>query len=75
MLEELLESLGYVGATVADKLKTARPETFRSIEDAWEAHKVRNAVAHQGSGFALTKRIAQETVARFGRVFEELKRV
>ncbi len=71
MLDELLNTLGYAGESIADKLKGARPESFRSIEDAWEAHKVRNAVAHQGSDFALSKRVAQETVARFGRVFEE----
>lgn len=73
MLEELLDSLGYVGATISDKLKTVRPEAFRGIEDAWEAHKVRNAIAHQGSDFVLTKRAVQETIARYQRVFEEFK--
>ena len=71
MLDELLDSLGYAGATIADKLKAARPEAFRSIEDAWEAHKVRNAVAHRGSDFVLTKRVAQDTVTQYQHVFEE----
>lgn len=73
MLDELLDSLGYAGATIADKLKTARPETFRSIEDAWDAHRVRNAIAHRGSDFVLTKRVTQETIAQYKQVFEEFK--
>lgn len=73
MLEELLDSFGYTGATVADKLKTARPEAFRSIEDAWEAHKVRNAIAHRGSDFVLTKRATEVTIAQYQHVFEEFK--
>lgn len=72
MLDALLDSLGYAGATIADKLKTARPEAFRSIEDAWNAHKVRNAIAHQAD-FVLTKRATQETIARYKHVFEEFK--
>ncbi len=73
MLDELLESLGYSGGTIADKLKTAQPGAFRSIEDAWSAHKVRNAVAHRGSDFVLTKRATQETITQYQHVFEEFK--
>lgn len=73
MLDDLLDSLGYTGTTIADKLKTARPEAFRSIEDAWEAHKVRNEIAHRGSDFVLTKRATQETMQRYQHVFEEFQ--
>lgn len=73
MLDALLDSLGYIGASIAEKLKTAQPGAFRSIEDAWEAHKVRNAIAHRGSDFVLTKRATQETIAHYRRVFEEFK--
>lgn len=73
MLDELLDSLGYEGTSIGDRLKTVQPGAFRSIEDAWEAHKVRNAIAHQGSDFVLTKRAAQEAIARYRRVFEEFK--
>ena len=73
MLDELLDSLGYAGATIADKLKAARPEAFRSIEDAWEAHKVRNAVAHRGGDFVLTRRATDTAIAQYRQVFEEFK--
>ncbi len=71
ILDELLTSLGYLGTSIGDKLKGARPEIFASLQDAWDAHKVRNQIAHRGSDFVLTKRIAQDTVAQYRRVFEE----
>lgn len=70
-LEETLNDAGYVGNTIGDKLKTANPASFTTIQDAWEAHKVRNEIAHAGSDFVLTKKIAQETLVRFERVFRE----
>jgi uncharacterized membrane protein len=73
MLDELLDSLGYSGSSTGEKLKTARPEAFRSIEDAWNAHKVRNAIAHQGSDFVLTKRATNEAITQYQHVFEEFK--
>ncbi len=73
MLDELLNMLGYKGSSIGEKLKTVRPESFRSIEDAWSAHKIRNAIAHRGSDFVLTKRATQEAVAQYQHVFEEFK--
>jgi hypothetical protein len=72
MLEELLDDAGYVGDSIGDKLKTA---SFQTLQDAWEAHKVRNNIAHAGSDFVLTKKMAQETIVRYGRVFQEFGRI
>jgi hypothetical protein len=71
MLEEALDKAGYVGVTIGDKLKTANPESMRTLHDAWEAHKVRNQIAHAGTDFVLTKKTTQETVTRYERVFTE----
>lgn len=71
MFEETLEKAGYVGTTIGDKLKSANRESFTTLEDAWEAHKVRNQIAHTGSDFVLTKKLAQETITRYERVFRE----
>lgn len=71
LLEEVLTNAGYVGATIGDKLKTANVASFATLQDAWEAHKIRNQIAHDGSDFVLTKRIAQETIVRYERVFRE----
>jgi hypothetical protein len=71
MLEETLTNAGYVGQTLGEKLKSANPQSFTTVQDAWDAHKVRNEIAHVGSDFVLTKRVAQETLLKFERVFRE----
>ena len=71
MLEDMLEKKGYSGKTIGEKLKGANKETFHTIGDAWEAHKIRNEIAHQGSDFILTKRITNEAIMRYQRVFDE----
>lgn len=71
MLEEMLESAGYAGLTIGDKLKSASPTSFRTLDDAWRAHKVRNQIAHGGADFVLTKKVAQETITQYRKVFQE----
>jgi len=71
MLEQILDDAGYVGASVGEKLKTANTTSFATVQDAWDAHMVRNKIAHAGSDFVLTKRIMQETIVKYERVFRE----
>ncbi len=70
-LDETLSNAGYVGQSLGEKLRGANPQSFTTIQDAWEAHKVRNEIAHTGSDFVLTQRSAEETITRFERVFKE----
>lgn len=71
MLEDALEEAGFRGATIGEKLKSANPASFTTLQDAWDAHKVRNQIAHIGSDFVLTQRIAQEAIVKYERVFKE----
>lgn len=71
LLDETLSNAGYVGQSLGEKLKSANPHSFTTLQDAWEAHKVRNQIAHVGSDFILTKKTAQEALVQFGRVFRE----
>ena len=71
MLEDVLNTLGYGGISIGDKLKQASPQFFKSLDDAWKAHRVRNDIAHKGSDFILTKRLAKETIEQYRRVFDE----
>jgi len=73
MLAELLERMGYAGENVGEKLKTIEQSDFNTIEDAWEAHKVRNLIAHQGSDYLLSKREAQRVVSLYANVFREFR--
>jgi len=71
LLDETLSRAGYEGESVSEKLKSA--DQFASLQDAWEAHKVRNQIAHEGSTFDLTESLARRTVARYEAVFREFK--
>jgi hypothetical protein len=71
MLESLLDQMGYKGENLGEKLKVVDRDRFRSIDDAWEAHIVRNRIAHEGLQFELTEREAKRVVALYEQVFRE----
>ncbi|MBI1999417.1 MAG: hypothetical protein HYS74_02065 [Parcubacteria group bacterium] len=71
MLENILDKMGYIGATIGDRLKGIEQSDFLTLNEAWEAHKVRNRIAHEGTAFRLTKREADRVINLFRKVFEE----
>lgn len=71
ILGEMLERMGYHGETIGDKLKSVEPSDFATLDKAWEAHKVRNMIAHEGANFALSEREARRAVGLYKDVFEE----
>ena len=73
LLNELLDVLGFRGETMADKMKQANRNQFTTIDLAWEAHLVRNAIAHQGSMQELTSREARRVIGLYERVFKEFQ--
>jgi uncharacterized membrane protein len=72
ILDELLKEAGYAGVSLGEKLRSITPNQLQSIDDAWQAHKVRNQIAHAGSDFVLTHKLAQDTIKQYRRVFHEL---
>jgi hypothetical protein len=71
VLDQTLKERGYTGDSLGERLRNITPSQLSTIDDAWEAHKVRNKIAHQGADFVLTKRVAEETINRYRRVFAE----
>lgn len=71
ILDEILTRLGYQGSSVGEKLRMVNPAHFASLNNAWEAHRVRNEIAHQGSAYPLTDRLAYRTIANYEAVFRE----
>ncbi len=71
ILDDVLKKHGYIGNSLGERLKSISEEQLKSLNDAWEAHKIRNRIAHDGADFILTKRVAQETIVRYQRVFSE----
>ncbi len=73
ILEEIVDSMGYHGENLGAKLKSVEPADFSTLDNAWEAHKMRNAIAHGGADFQLNDREAQRIISLFQSVFEEFK--
>lgn len=73
MLDEILEDQGYVGETVADKLKEMSPTRITAYDELWEAHKLRNKIAHGGAiDMDLTQKSARDAITGFEKAFKEL---
>ena len=75
LLDDLLGQQGYLGDGVGEKMKSVEPRELETLQDAWEAHKIRNQIAHQGSTCDLTEELARRTIARYENVFRELKAI
>jgi hypothetical protein len=71
ILGEILHKAGYAGQTIGDQLKSASASNFVTLQDAWDAHRIRNRIAHEGSDFVLTQLSAKEAVIKYKRVFKE----
>jgi len=71
MLEEVLTQLGYQGESLGEKLRAVNQNHFQTLNQAWEAHRVRNEIAHQGSSYHLSEHLAHRTIANYEAVFRE----
>jgi hypothetical protein len=75
LLDDALTKQGFRGDSIGEKLKTVDANELPSLEDAWEAPKVRNQIAHAGSSFELSETLAQRTIQRYERVFRDLNAI
>jgi hypothetical protein len=69
VLDMALNEAGFHG-TLGEKLKVAGPR-FRDINSVWNAHKVRNHLAHE-SGARISDHEASATVNAFKRAIDDL---
>lgn len=73
MLDELLRKQGYHGESIGEMLKAVEKSDMLTLDLAWDAHKVRNQIAHGGTTFDLTEREAKRVIALYEQVFREFK--
>lgn len=71
ILDEMLSKMQYAGESIGEKLKNVEESDFITLNKAWEAHKIRNQIAHKGSEFTLTKQEASRVIGLYQKVFEE----
>jgi hypothetical protein len=75
VLAEVLDRAGYIGETIGDKLKNAERRPFAGLNAAWEAHKVRNLIAHEGQNFELTQREARRVINLYQAAIADILRI
>ncbi len=71
LLDELMDQLGFRGENLGEKLKSADRSKFKQLSSAWEAHIVRNKIAHEGADFVLSQREAKRIIVLYEQVFNE----
>ncbi len=71
ILDDLLNKMEYHGESIGEKLKRVEKADFNSLDEAWEAHKVRNQIAHEGSAMQLSQYEAKRVINLYKKVFEE----
>ncbi len=73
ILSNLLDKMFLPGETIGEKLKAVEKSDFKTIDNAWEAHKIRNQIAHEGGGFRIDQKEAKRVVDLYKSVFEEFQ--
>lgn len=72
MMEEMLKEKGLSGDTVSELLEGAKGSGYHSIQDAWDAHLVRNKIAHEGTDFPISQIEGRRVIKMYQNFFEEL---
>ena len=73
LLEFILRKLINDQQSLGDNLKQAKDlfPSYSTYQQAWEAHKVRNALVHE-AGYELPHYLAKQTIENFKMVFSAL---
>lgn len=72
MMEEVLKEKGISGGTVSELLESAKSSGYPSIQKAWDAHLIRNQIAHEGVEFPLSQIEARRAIKMYQNFFEDL---
>jgi hypothetical protein len=73
MLEDATRQVKGRGETLGERLKSLNPNNFKTLQSAWDAHKVRNILAHGGMSYDLSQREARRVIGLYEKVLTEFK--
>ncbi len=74
MLDELVfHQFDDLGDTLGERLKRVDRSDFQTIDKAWEAHRIRNSIAHEGSSFEISEREMRHVIRLYEDVFNEFQ--
>lgn len=70
-LEDALINKGYQGENLGDRLKNIKPHSLRNLDKAWDAHRIRNEIAHEADR-EITKLEVDRAISNYEEVLKEL---
>ena len=73
LIEEAFRERGLVGNTMSELLEEAKMNGYSSIQSAWDAHLVRNKIAHEGLNYPVTQVEVRRVIKLYQNVFEDLQ--
>ena len=73
LLEEAFRERCLVGNTMSELLEEAKMNGYSSIQSAWDAHLVRNKIAHEGLNYPVTQVEVRRVIKLYQNVFEDLQ--
>jgi hypothetical protein len=71
LVDRILKDMNLPGETMGERLQALGEQRFESIDDLWEAHKLRNQIAHEGAK-GITYGDAMWAIERYERALKKL---
>lgn len=72
LIERILELAGYAGENLGERLKKVEKGDLDSLDALWEAHKIRNRIAHEAD-YKLSREEASRALLLFEQTLKELE--
>ena len=73
LFDDIMKKIGYSGESLGERLKNIEPSDFDNLQNIWEAHKVRNRLAHDPAKIEFTHDEAKNTIEKYEKALKELK--
>ena len=71
LVDEVLQQSGFPGETMGERLMLMNPDRLTSLQDLWDAHKLRNLLVHE-MDYHIQNEQARGAINAFERVLREL---
>lgn len=72
LVDDLLIQKGYEGESMAERLSMVSKREFKSLDLLWEAHKIRNRIAHK-LNFKINRNEALRVISYYEEALKDLR--
>jgi len=73
ILDDIFSRMGYKMDGLGEKLKNIEPSDFASLQEVWDAYKIRSRIAREGANFEISHEEAKSALAKYEKGLKELK--